>query len=159
MEQGAKILKKVLDERIKKKRSQNAMDKIQYCPKCKKDKPADTDHFYKDKKSKTGLSCWCKDCQKASSAAAWEKKQAAKKTGTKPKQKPKQKPKPEPFDIRDPEPVPAKTDEYTLVLDFIDDERLLEDIKAEACDQYRTPEMQAMWLVVKSLYAERSQTS
>jgi len=118
-------------------------EKTQYCPKCKTDKPADTDHFYNDGKSKTGLSCWCKECQRAVSKAAWEKKQAAKKgisaakITTEPvpaKQKIKQKP-----------PAPAK--DLVLHLDFSNHEILLTDIKTEAAIQFRTPEMQAMWRI------------
>jgi len=47
----------------------------------------------------------------------------------------------------------------TLTLDFANNEQLLDGIRAEAMDQMRTPEMQAMWLVSKSLYRERNQTN
>lgn len=155
-------MREVIQERLDEKRRENAMSKMQYCPKCKTDKPADTDHFYKDTKSKTGLSCWCKKCQRVKGAAYWKKLRAAKKPGIESKPDPKPEPKPEtnavdgihtmlkPLNIRD-------LDDMTLLLDFTDNERLLDDIKAEAMDQMRTPEMQAMWLVSKSLYSERNQ--
>ncbi len=41
------------------------MQTTQRCPKCGQDKPADTKHFYYDTTLKSGLSSWCRECQRA----------------------------------------------------------------------------------------------
>lgn len=104
--------------------------KEKYCSKGEHYQPADLEHFYRDSKSKTGLSSWCRQCQRKSVS----------------------KPGVEPAAI---DTAPA-ADSRVLMLDFSKYELLFEDIKTAAVDQLRTPEMQAMWLASKALYKERN---
>jgi len=117
MGKGLDLLRKVLQDRLEEKRREKLMSTTKYCPKCRKDLPADLDHFYKDSRSKTGLSSWCKKCQTVSVSS---RSAAGKK--------------------------------LVLTLDFSEYEILFEDIKAEAATMFRTPEMQAMWLVSEALH-------
>ena len=48
------------------------MDQQKRCSKCKENKPATTEYFYKDLKSKTRLSSWCRQCQKQGSKSEIE---------------------------------------------------------------------------------------
>ena len=118
------------------------MTKIKRCPKCKTDQPADTRHFYNDSKSESGLSCWCKNCQRA----ALKKRNNRKKKNQ---------------DALEKELFEGNTtkQDMTLTLDFSGNEILLKDIKALAIYKLRTPEMQVMWLAGKSLYKERNQAN
>lgn len=98
-----------------------------WCPKCEEYHPADTDYFYKDGRSKTNLSSWCRKCQRASVGGGSKKSK----------------------------PVDGNKN-MTLTLDFSGADLLLADLKAEAKTDFRTPEMQVMWLASKSLYKERN---
>lgn len=52
----------------------------QYCGKCKKTKPLDADHFYRDASNKTGFARnWCKPCTKKYNNA--RRKKRAEKAG------------------------------------------------------------------------------
>jgi len=106
-----------------------------YCAKGKHYQSADLDHFYRDAKSKTGFSSWCRKCQRAAS------------TPTNKKEDP----------ISDIDLKPTKKD-MVLHLDFSENDLLFEDILTEAADQLRTPAMQVMWLASKQIYKERNVT-
>ncbi|SDU27161.1 hypothetical protein [Desulfobacula phenolica] len=136
MENKIDILKEVLQEKLEEKRSgtmaknvekpptirETENGKEKWCPKGKHYVPADLEHFYKDGRSKTGLSSWCRECQTEGSSKGSDKKT-------------------------------AKQD-MVLTLDFSVYDLLFEDIKAEAVEEFRTPEMQAMWLISEALEAK-----
>ena len=144
MKPGIDILKEVIQEALDKKRRKGMANKTgrppqtrqtdkgkeKWCSKGKHYQPADLEHFYRDAKSKTGLSSWCRQCQRKSVS----------KTDVEPVETDK---------------APA-ADSRVLELDFSENELLYEDILVEAADQLRTPEMQAMWLASKALYKERN---
>lgn len=48
------------------------------CSRCKKELPADVDHFYRNKRSKDGIDSWCKGCVNAA-YAKWYKNNKEKK--------------------------------------------------------------------------------
>lgn len=104
-----------------------------WCPRCKGYHPADLDHFYLDKSSKTGLSSWCIQSQVT--------------PGVRDKQTPGQ----ALAEAREERPQ-EENKPRTLVLDFTRAELLYEDVLQEAEDEFRTPEMQALWLIHKALY-------
>lgn len=139
MASGIDILQEVLRERLEEKEAkvaglknaqpmtretENGLEK--WCPKCKDYHPANEEHFYKDGRSKTGLSSWCRKAQNASVGKKSQKSKPVKGNG-----------------------------ELTLVLDFSQADLLLADIKAEAGTDFRTPEMQAMWLISQALHTKR----
>jgi len=113
--------------------------KIKNCPKCKEDKPADTDHFYNDGKSASGLSCWCKDCQAAATRDRDKKKRKTR--GTRLVKLPVRSEKEEPFKKQ----VNKIKSDILLTLDFSEHEDLLATIKGAADDEFRTPAMQVLW--------------
>lgn len=90
-----------------------------YCPGCDEYHPATLEYFYQDRRSKTGLSSWCRTCQKTS--------------GSKQKRTPGKSPEKKPENKR------------TLVLDLAEHEDLLADIEEAAREQLRTPENQILW--------------
>lgn len=106
--------------------------KEKWCPKCESWYPADTEHFYKDNRSKLLLSSWCRKCQR---------KASLKNNQTK--------------------PLPGENKETMtpgsrLVLNFSESGPLFTALRKEAGQEFRTPEMQAMWLINKALFKEEA---
>lgn len=96
------------------------------CPKCEKYHPADREHFYKDGRGKLGLSSWCIGCQgkgQSGASQAGNGKKAEKQT----------------------------EGAATLMIDFSGREPLLEELKTDAYNELRTPEMHAMFLIKTSI--------
>jgi len=134
MTSGINVLREALRERKEEKEAKVAHKKTQpkirepasgkekLCSKCKKYYPADLEWFYKDARSKTGLSSRCRQCQQVIS----------KKSNKPSKQK-------------------SGNGKMNLVLDFSEVGLLLADISAQAVTDFRTPEMQAMWLISQAL--------
>jgi len=149
MGKGIDLFREVIQEKLEEKRRNKMAKKTgrplqiretdngkeKWCSKGKHYQPADLDHFYRDAKSKTGFSSWCRECQRAS----LKRTAAVQKKKTEPQIK----------------PAPVKKD-MVLHLDFSENELLFEDIMAEAADQLRTPAMQAMWLASKAIYTKRN---
>lgn len=54
------------------------------CPKCKKELPATSEYFYKQSRSKDGLTTYCRDCCKAY-AREWQKRNSEKERARKKK--------------------------------------------------------------------------
>jgi len=135
------------------------VSETKYCPKCKQEKPADTVNFYNDKKSATGLSSWCRECQRASVNSKNSEKM--KKESPVPEEKtpagdglvhvPADDAHPEGWELA---AGPASSGRV-LVLDFTEHEDWHDDLLSEAAGNLRTNEMQAMWLITQALYQER----
>ena len=142
--------------KVKNKRGMKMEIKMKKCAKCGEKKPMDMEHFYKDAKNKKhGLSSWCRACQrKCSNPQAYQD-----------------------LPLEDSPEAPAivienpadhaigieitgtleETLPMLLTLDFEKHELLYQDILAEADDQLRTPDMQAMCLISKALYSARNE--
>ncbi|MBU0969191.1 MAG: hypothetical protein KKC20_01025 [Proteobacteria bacterium] len=99
-----------------------------WCSKCEAYRPADLDHFYQDNRSKTKLSSWCRKCQRASVGSSNKQSKPVKGNG-----------------------------DNTLVLDFSNADMLLADLQAEAVTDFRSTEMQALYLISKGLLKEANQ--
>ena len=92
------------------------------CTKCEKPFPPDKEHFYGDKRNPDGLTNYCKACHNALSR---------KKTGSSPDKA-----------LKDVKKQEIRT---VLMLDFSGHQDLLEEIREEAKNEFRTPEMQVLW--------------
>ena len=107
--------------------------KVKKCAHCQQGKPANLEHYYKDRRSKDGLGSWCIECQNL-------KNGAVKKIHVKEKKKnEKQKP------LSAFPGVIFQDVSKTLVLNFSDHPDLFEHIKSTAKLHFRSSEMQAMW--------------
>ena len=107
-------------------KKENHMENTKACPKCGRDLPADEEHFYKDAKSKTGYSSWCRECQREHVARQKRKSNKA--------------------DLeKKPSDAETRQESMTLVLDLSGHEDLHADIMSAADDEFRTPEMQVLW--------------
>lgn len=112
------------------------------CPQCGRELPADYDHYYKDGKSKTGLSSWCRDCQRMHVGKYDKKKGRAKQKKTGNGYDNPEKPGNGPDEQAD---AGHQGRDLTLVLDLSEYEDLHADILAAAEEEFRTPEMQVLW--------------
>jgi hypothetical protein len=120
--QGKAIYKKYME-------GKEMAEKTKQCAHCKQKKPATLEFFYKDRRSKSGLSSWCIACQDLRREEKAGVKKEPKKAANKPSLT----------------GIPVPDDRQTLVLDFSQHEDLFADIKAAADEYFRTPELQVLW--------------
>ncbi len=114
--------------------------KVKACSKCKQEKPADKDHFHQNRQGRYGLDAWCKVCKGARNRerGAYRRrleKEARTRGSVVSEQKERS-------------GTPAKetaADSPLLTLDFTDYPNLLQELKADAKKNFRSPEGQAFW--------------
>jgi len=95
--------------------------KQKLCPACKAYLPANEEYFYKDGRSASNLSSWCRKCQRAKQKTIDSKKSQPRKAARK----------------------ASRSD--IISLDFSGDKGLLDGLLMVAQKERRTPDQQVMW--------------
>lgn len=68
-EKGESILQTLKE--IREEKETEMAEETKTCSACGKSMPATEEYFYKDKRSKTGLTSWCRACQRAQKQARY----------------------------------------------------------------------------------------
>ena len=117
---------------------------VKHCKKCDQDKPATTDHFSPDKKSKDGLRVYCKPCTAAINREYQQKKKGG--TPTAPAEKKKlTKRIPAPRKQPAPNPEKAGPSPLRLTVDFSEYPHLYEFVMSGPKEYLRSPENMVLY--------------
>ena len=113
-------------EEIRMEKNVDMAHQTKRCSKCGKDLPATDEYFYKDKRAKTGLTSWCRQCQRDNLKGMY----ARVKVGE------------------------ANLDNV-VVVDFTGYDDLFSRLSNDACDELRSLGNQILWLIKNYCKQER----
>lgn len=133
-------------------------EKKKVCRQCRRELPADADHFYRQKPSADGLDPLCKQC-KAENQRDYQRRKTGKPQA---KSRPDRREKPEAAaqsrELSPDEaarPVSGKGEDASLVLDFTDYPELLDRLRTMGRESFRPPEMQALYCIERMVSGEQ----
>lgn len=98
------------------------------CPCCKAYYPATEDYFYKDRRTKTGLSYWCKVCKRAD---------VARRKGRNPR----------PLTCKTAHKIAAVDTLKVVPIDFTGHDDLYDNLVQSAEEEFRTLDRQVLWMI------------